>query len=229
MRTPRAFIALMLACFALTGCVKLEMAIKIDPGNETLDGSFIVAVSRPVLTQDGRSVEQGFALTEQNLKQVPQGTRSEVFDDGKFYGRKIIFDAYPIAEFNRLNPAVSITHADGKFAFRADGSDAIPTTVPPEVQKVLEEVEIIIAVTFPGKVIDNDSAATVRGTTVNWRMKLADFGQIQATSQEAEDFPWLLLVTVTGLFGALVIVGIIVLALRMNRKPQQVTPIPPIG
>ncbi|HZM81671.1 MAG TPA: hypothetical protein VFC19_38610, partial [Candidatus Limnocylindrales bacterium] len=110
MRTLRAFTALMVAALTLTGCMKLDMDLSIDPRNDTLNGAFIVAVHKNVLTMEGKTAEQGFAATEKGLKEIPPGTRSEVYDDGMFYGRRIIFEQYPLAEFNRQNPSASITH-----------------------------------------------------------------------------------------------------------------------
>jgi len=218
MRTLRAFTALILAAFTLTGCMKLDMTLSIDPHSDTINGSFIVAVDKAVLTMDGKTAEESFATTEKNLKDVPAGTRSEVYDDGKYYGRKIIFEGYPMAEFNRQSQSASITHEDRKYIFQMDGGAPVANSTPEQLISVLANIEITIAVTFPGKVIEHDAQSVLHDRTVVWTMKLADFKQIRAVSQEESSFPWLLLAIVTGLFGALVIAGIVVLAMRMNRR-----------
>jgi LppM domain len=229
MRTLRAFTALILAAFTLTGCMKLDMALSIDPHSDALNGSFIVAVDKMVLTIDGKTPEEGFATTEKNLKDVPAGTRSEVYDDGKYYGRKIIFEGYPLAEFNRQNPSTNITHEDGRYIFRMDGGAPVANSTPEQLVAVLANIEITIAVTFPGKVIEHDTQSIVHDRTVVWKMKLTDFKQIRAVSQEGSSFPWLLLAIVTGLFGALVIAAIVVFALRMNRRPRNDSHVNPAG
>ncbi|HZM84112.1 MAG TPA: hypothetical protein VFC19_50985 [Candidatus Limnocylindrales bacterium] len=223
MRTLRAFTALIVAAVTLTGCIKLDMDLTIDPRNDTLNGSFIVAVNKNVLTMEGKTAEQGFANTESGLKEIPEGTRSEVYDDGMFYGRKIIFERYPLAEFNRKNPSASITHKEGKYTFRMDGTNPVADSTPAKLITALANLEITISVTFPGKVIEHDQQSTLQDRTVVWKMKLADFREIKAVSQEESTFPWMLLAIVTGLFGTLVVAGILVLALRLNRKPAPVS------
>lgn len=240
MRTLRALTSLsgllIIAAFALTGCMKLDMNLSIDPRNDTLNGTFIVAVDKNVLTMGGKTAEEGFATTEKTLKEIPAGTRSEVYDDGKFYGRKIIFDKYPLAQFNRQSPSASVVHQDRQYIFRMDGTNPVAASTPAQLLNALANFEITIAVTFPGKVIEHDPQSTLEDRTVRWRMKLADFRAIRAVSQEESSFPWMLLVVVAGLFGVLVVTGIVVLALRLNRRPQPVSgpptatlPISPAG
>lgn len=223
MRTLRAFTALIVAAFLLTGCLKLDAELSIDPSNDTLNGSFIVALSKNVLTMNGKTAEEGFSAAEKTFKDVPPGTRSEIYDNGMFYGRKIIFDRYPMAEFNRLNRSASFTHADGRYVFRADGTDPVNTSTPAELLAHLANFEITISITFPGKVIEHDSQSTLEDRTVVWRLKLADFGPIRAVSEEESTVPWMLLAIVTGLFGTMIVAGILVLALRLNRRPAPVS------
>jgi hypothetical protein len=225
MRTLRALIALIIAGFALTGCMKLDMDLSIDGGSDTLNGWFIVGVDRNVLTMEGRTVEEGYAVSERSLKELPSGTRSEVYDDGRFYGRKIIFERYALADFNRDNLSASITHSNGKYTFAMDGSNPVAASTPAQLVTALANMEIIISVTFPGKVIEYDRQGILQDRTVIWKMKLAEFRAIRAVSQEGESFPWLLLAIVVGLFGTLVVAGIVVLVLRLGRRPAP-TPAP---
>ena len=223
MRTLRALTALIIAAFALTGCMKLDMDLSIDPRNDTLNGSFIVALDKNILTMDGKTAEESYAKTEKGFKDVPAGTRSEVYDDGRYYGRRIIFESYPLAEFNRQSPSASITHQDRKYIFGMDGTNSVAASTPATLVNALANIEITISVTFPGKVIEHDPQSTLQDRTVVWKMKLADFRAIRAVSQEEPTFPWMLLAIVTGLFGTLVVAGILVLALRLNRKPAPVS------
>jgi hypothetical protein len=225
MRPWRSLTALVLVAFALTGCMRLDMDLSINGENDTLSGSFVVAMDKGVLTLNGKTPEQGFADTEKSLKDVPQGTRSEIFDDGKYYGRKIIFDGYPIAEFNRQNSTSSITHRDGKYIFAMDGTTPVKNVSSPEWMNALANIEINISVTFPGKVIEHDAQSTLHERTVTWKLKLTEFKQIRAVAQDKKQgFPWVLLAIVTGIFGVLVVAGIVVLALRLNRR--QPPPVP---
>ena len=223
MRKLRALTALIIAAFALTGCMKLDMDLSIDGRNDTLNGSFIVAVDKNVLTMDGKSAEEGYAKTEAGLRELPAGTRSEVYDDGRFYGRRILFERYSLVEFNRQNPSASIVHEGDKYVFSMDGTNPVASSTPAQLVTALANMEITISVTFPGKVIEHDQQSILQDRTVIWKMKLADFRAIRAVSQEESGFPWMLAAIVTGLFGTLVVAGILVMALRMNRKPTPVS------
>jgi hypothetical protein len=220
MRTLRALTALIIAAFALTGCMKLDMDLSIDGRSDTLSGRFIVAIDKNLLTLNGKTPEEAYAASERGLRELPAGSRSEVYDDGRFYGRKIIFERYPLAEFNRQNPSGSISHEDGKYIFTMDGSNPVADSTPAALATALANLEITISVTFPGKVIEHDRQSTVQDRTVIWKLKLADFRSIRAVSEEEQRFPWMLLAMVTGLFGVFVVAGIVVLALRLGRKPE---------
>ncbi|HCT75576.1 MAG TPA: hypothetical protein DGG94_15440 [Micromonosporaceae bacterium] len=230
MRSLRVLSALLFATFALAGCMKVEMNLTVNGEQDTINGSMIFAMDKAVLTMNGKSPEEAFAGTANEIKELPKGSRSEVYDDGKFYGRRIIFENMTFEEFNRAEPgAPRFTHQDGKYTFGMD-ADMSNADLGPQsavIKPILDTIELKIAVTFPGKVIERDNLAELSGNTVSWKLKMGSAHKLNAVAEEPATFQWLLVAGVGGLFGILVVVGIVVLAIRLNRRPKQ--PAEPIG
>jgi|KBSSwiStaDraftv2_1062776.scaffolds.fasta_scaffold47999_3 hypothetical protein len=234
MRFWRPLLAL-LTVFALTGCMKVQMDLAIDGENDAVSGSMVFAIDKQILALSGKPAEDSFNTSVKDLKQLPAGTRAEPYDDGKYYGRKVFFDKVAFAQFNKTDPSSPhFEHRDGKYYFTMNGdmtqADLGPQTAV--VKNILDQIEVKVAVTFPGKVIERDNLATLDGKTVSWTVKMSSGHQFRAVSEESSDFNWVLVGSVGGLFGALVVAGIVMLAIRLNRKPSSSTleePTIPIG
>jgi LppM domain len=223
MRFWRPLLAL-LTVFALTGCMKVQMDMSIDSEVDAVSGSMIFAIDKQVLALSGKPAEETFGNTAKNLKQLQTGTRSEVYDDGKFYGRKVFFDKVAFAEFNKTDPgSPRFEHRDGKYYFTMDGDMSkadLGTAQGAAAKPILDQIEMKVSVTFPGKVIERDNLATLDGNTVSWTVKMSSGHQFKAVSEEPSKLRWVLVAGVGGLFGILVVAGIVVLAIRLNRKPD---------
>jgi hypothetical protein len=234
MRFWRPLLAL-LTVFALTGCMKVQMDLAIDGEKDAVSGSMVFAIDKQILALSGKPTEDSFNTSVKDLKQLPAGTRAEPYDDGKYYGRKVFFDKVAFAQFNKTDPSSPhFEHRDGKYYFTMNGdmtqADLGPQTAV--VKNILDQIEVKVAVTFPGKVIERDNLATLDGKTVSWTVKMSSGHQFRAVSEESSDFNWVLVGSVGGLFGALVVAGIVMLAIRLNRKPSSSTleePTIPIG
>jgi hypothetical protein len=200
------------ATLALTGCMRLEMQASVDAETDTVSGSFITAVEKKVLTMENRTLEQGWDITQKHLAEVPKGDRVEVFDDGTYYGRRIVYDRQPLSKFTYVR------HVGDRYVFELDGAGPLQR-LDQGAKGLLKELNISISFTFPGKVLEHDPKGVVRGgNTVSWKMALSEFTSIRAVSQEKPGFPWALLLLVAGLFAALIAVGLAVLLVRTRRR-----------
>ena len=111
---------------------------------------------------------------------------------------------------------LSIKHEDGKYIFKASNfSD-------------LKEANTSMAVTFPTKVTDSDSHATVDGNTATW----SDIGSLTSINAESKDS--------SGLLGIWIIIGIVaaadvgggivlIIVLTTRQKKQPVAPVGAYG
>lgn len=216
----RTIAALALVAFSLTGCMKLDLDLTVG-SDDTLDGTVVLALDKSVLKMGGKDPEQAFANAESGMSdELPEGSRTEVYDDGKYYGKKIIYDDLPLADFNSGKPgAPSLTHADGRFVFTADlGTGVADLGQQAELMRpFLSGIRITFAVTFPGEVIEHDSRAVVDGRTVRWDLQIGEDNKLRAVAADSS-FPWPVVAVVGGVLGMLVIVGIVVLAVWLTRR-----------
>ncbi|MEU7826193.1 hypothetical protein [Catellatospora sp. NPDC049133] len=241
MRLPRTSLrtlaVLALAAFSLSGCMKLDMNMTVN-SDDTVDGTIIMALDKSVLQLSGKSPEQAFDDAGDSLAELPKGAKTEVYDDGKYYGKKIIYDDLPLTEFNTGEKgSPSITHANGKYVFTADldtGADGLGPQAE-MVKPFLSSLQITFAVTFPGKVIEHDAKAVVDGNTVRWNVALGGKNELRAVAEEGSAFPWLVVAVVGGALGLAVIIGIVFLAVWLTRRkaptaapdPYAATPLDP--
>ncbi|WP_144119618.1 LppM family (lipo)protein [Catellatospora sichuanensis] len=224
MRLPRkplrTLAVLALAAFSLTGCMKLDMNMTVN-SDDTVDGTIIMALDKSVLQLSGKSPEQAFEEAGDSLTELPKGTRTEVYDDGKYYGKKIVYDDLPLTEFNTGEKgAPSITHANGKYLFTADldtGADGLGPQAE-MVKPFLSSLQITFAITFPGKVVEHDAKAVVDGDTVRWNVALGGKNELRAVAEEGSAFPWLVVAVVGGVLGLAVIAAIVFLAVWLTRR-----------
>ncbi|BCJ78025.1 hypothetical protein CS0771_75690 [Catellatospora sp. IY07-71] len=217
----RTVAALALVAFSLTGCMKLDLDLTVN-SDDTLDGTVVLALDKSVLKMSGKDPEQAFANAESGMSDLPEGSRTEVYDDGKYYGKKIVYDDLPLADFNSGKPgAPSLTHADGKFVFTADlGTGVADLGRQAELMRpFLSGIRITFAVTFPGKVVEHDSRAVADGRTVRWDLQIGEDNKLRAVAEDSS-FPWPVVAVVGGALGLLVIVGIVVLAVWLSRRQR---------
>ncbi|GHJ45142.1 hypothetical protein Cs7R123_24840 [Catellatospora sp. TT07R-123] len=225
-RPLRALAALALVAFGLSGCMKLDMDLTVN-SNDTLDGTVVVALDRSLLMMSGKSPEEAFEGAEDSVKDLPKGSRTEVYDDGKFYGKKIIYDDLSFAAFNSGKAdAPHIEHADGKYTFTADlktGSNSLGAQAE-LMRPFLSGIQITIALTFPGDVVEHDAQAKVDGHRVSWNLGLGENNRLRAVAEEGPAFPLAVVAVVGGVAGLAVVVGIVVLAIWLSRR--HATPAP---
>jgi hypothetical protein len=228
MRPLRAVAALLLAAVMLTGCVKIDMDITVSKESDTVTGSIIVALEKALLTLGGEAPEKAFSKANMDSGAMPAGSRTEVYDDGKYYGKRIIFDKVSFADFNKSSKestdAPKLLHDGGKYIFTMRVTPAPSSslgTANAAVANALASVEMKFAITFPGKVIEQDSHAKVEGNTARWSLKLNESYQLRAVAEEPQSIPWLVISVASGLFCLLLVVGAVIFAIRMTRRPRQ--------
>lgn len=229
MRPLRAVAALLLAAVMLTGCVKIDMDVTVSKESDTVTGSIIVALEKALLTIGGESPDKAFSKANMDTGALPPGSRTEVYDDGKYYGKRIIFDKVSFADFNKSSKesadAPKLVHEGGKYTFSMT-VNATPATASlgaasAAVANALANVEMKFAITFPGKVIEHDSHAKTEGNTARWSLKLNESYQLRAVAEEPQNIPWLVISIAGGLFCLLLVVGAVIFAIRMTRRPRQ--------
>lgn len=220
----------MIAALALllTGCLKLDMDLKIGTDN-TVSGSMIFAVNKDVLALTGGSVDDLLG-SDTPLPSDVKGVTSEDYSDDKFVGKKFTFDSVPITEFSDpTDPeALKITRDGDAFVVSGvlDLSQGTSGATGPMggtgAAAFLDSAEIRIAITFPGEVISSNGTAS--GNTVTWQPKFGDRLEMSAKGSAIASggSSSTLLYVLIGV-GVVVLIAIIAFVMMSRRKKAPVS------
>ena len=214
----------------MTGCVKLNADIVLHT-DDSIDLTMDVGIEQSAASTMGIT-DMCATMTESGGSgvNVSDVTMTPHTDGGyvacKIQGKGTIQDA--------VGEGISITHADGVFTFKMNGTD-LGTNVPSsygDLSTILSDLKI--SVTFPGEVLTHNGNSTVSGTTVTWS-DVNDFFTAEGLEATGKDTgsvlgggggagggvnKWLII----GIIGGVLVIGAIIAVLLLTRKKQ-----PPTG
>ncbi|NYG58590.1 hypothetical protein BJ980_001513 [Nocardioides daedukensis] len=179
----------------LTGCLKVEMELKIG-SDGTVSGTMITAMNKDAITtmgpisgasgDDPRAVWE--AMQEDSYDDLPEGATVEPYEEGDFIGDRITFDAVPVEEVGGVldsgeSGAFTITHQYDTYVFKGSfdlsgqaGAGGVSDAEMKGFFAVYGKPEMKVSLTFPGEVTETNGE--VDGTNVTWTRDLT------ATTQE---------------------------------------------
>jgi hypothetical protein len=202
-----AFAALV---FLMTGCIKLNMNLGINPDN-TVSGTIEIGVQKELVDLPGQNVEDLLGRDAPLPGNAP-GVTVEPFDDGEFVGRQVILEDVPIEEFNSggIVGASGATGASGPTGGAGAGDslqiarqgDTFVVTGVLDLSRALsgvtgplagtggaqfyESADIKIAITFPGEVLQAPGGE-INGNTVTYLPEFDDRLEINATGSAVDN------------------------------------------
>lgn len=202
-----AFVALV---FLMTGCIKLNMNLGINPDN-TVSGTIEIGVQKELVDLTGQNVEDLLG-TDAPLPGNAPGVTVEPFDDGEFVGRQVILEDVPIEEFNSggIVGASGATGASGPTGGAGAGDslqiarqgDTFVVTGVLDLSRALsgvtgplagtggaqfyESADIKIAITFPGEVLQAPGGE-IDGNTVTYLPEFDERLEINATGSAVDN------------------------------------------
>jgi hypothetical protein len=201
-----AFVALV---FLMTGCIKLNMNLGINPDN-TVSGTIEIGVQKELVDLTGQNVEDLLG-TDAPLPGNAPGVTVEPFDDGEFVGRQVILEDVPIEEFNSggIVGASGATGASGPTGGAGAGDslqiarqgDTFVVTGVLDLSRALSGVtgplagtgaqfsksaDIKIAITFPGEVLQAPGGE-IDGNTVTYLPEFDERLEINATGSAVDN------------------------------------------
>lgn len=217
-RPIRALAVALLAVATLSGCFRFDMRVQVGE-DDTVSGSYVVAVDRSVLEMTGQDVDELLGtgadgpsglLGEDGGVQV----REEPYEDEDAVGRQYVFDAVPFAVFN--GEGMTLAHADGRYTL--DGT--LPASTGDTDLGMSVQADIRIAFTFPGDVEEtNGQVDPDDPRTVSWTGDGTQDLVLQAVASEA-GAPWLGL-AVAGGAGLLLAGGVVALVVVLVRRRRR--------
>jgi hypothetical protein len=216
----------------MTGCVKVDLNMQLH-GNNTVSGTMVFAVSRDLLALTGSSADDLLGQITASAGPLPAGVglQQSAYADDRFEGKTYTFKDVPIDEFNRGTTAgesIAIQRVGDTFQVNGevDLSPASTGPLQPGAAQLAKDMELRIAITFPGPVFQQ-SGGTISGNTVTWMPAFGEKTEIRATgSAIGSGGPGALLWILIGL--AIVLVVVVALVLIRGRR-NRVLPEPDQG
>ncbi len=180
--------------FALSGCIKMDIALSLD--GDTVNGTMIVGVDKQILELSGQSKDE---LVGDLTEDVPEteGVTTEPYEDDTFVGTKFTLTDVSLNEFNNdassSSDDLQITHDNDAGQYKVSGVlDLSEASGEGPGAELADNLDIKIAITFPGRVISHNGE--LDGTTVTWRPKAGEKLTMEAIASDASSFNWLLVV-----------------------------------
>jgi hypothetical protein len=213
--------ALAALALLLTGCLKLDMDLRIR-SDDTVDGGVVFAVDKDLLELTGGSFEDLTGAGTPFPSDV-EGVRAEGYEDDEYVGQRYVFEGVALSEFSDpANPdGLRIVREGDTFVVSGVldlSSGATGATGATAAQQFLSSAEIRVAVTFPGEVIASNGR--VEGNTVIWEPKFGDRLDIEATgSAVGGGGLGSGIATVLLVVGVAAVAGILALVVMSRRRP----------
>jgi cobalamin biosynthesis Mg chelatase CobN len=211
----------------LSSCLKLNMDLTVSSKN-TVSGTVIFAVDKQLLQASGQTVDQ--VLQSPVVSPGTKGVTTSPYDDGKYVGQEIVFDAVPLSQFAGASAEdLKIVREGDEFKVSGvlDLSSATPTTTGnPQVdqiaQQAMKTADLHITMTFPGSV--TSSNGKVDGNSVTWEPKIGERTEIRAVASAipSSSFPWLWIAIGAAAVVVLLVVALWIAARRRGEKGVEV-------
>ena len=170
MTAPRALAAAALLV-VLTGCFKIDMTLDVNE-DESVDGRIILAVTEELAQLTGQTREEIVEQFEADvMRAAPAGVTHEPYWAEGLQGTQLNLDGVRLAELDLQ--FLSIEHeddqyvVDGRFDPRAvSGLGELSASEQEAFEGIADSMDVRVAITFPGEVIDHNGE--LDGRTVTW-------------------------------------------------------------
>lgn len=234
-------VASVLTVFALSGCLKMDADIEVHE-DATVSGEMTMAMSKEMVKMlDSLAEEFGGDDAQESdddadeadgeffdSDEIPAGARVEPYEDDRFIGQKMTFSKITVDELNQSAETGddtdesdwTLVRQGDEFIFESvadfgseDAAEASADEMDLGFDKLLEDSEIRISVTFPGEVVE--ATGEIDGNTVVWTPQFGEKVTLRAVAKAEGGTNWLL-VAGAGV-GVLVLLGVALL-FAMRRK-----------
>jgi hypothetical protein len=225
-RTSVGVLVAVAVLFALTGCMKMNVDLKID--GDSVNGTMIMGIDKKLAAVTGQSSDK---ILESMTKDVPDepGVTHEKFDDGTYVGQKYTFANVSLDKMaeGQSGDDLKIVHDKTAKRYTVTGTMDLSEIKAddPTTKAFMGSLDIKISITFPGKVLEHNGELS--GTTVTWKPKAGEKTALRAVSEEASALAALtggssshrvLMAAVAGGGLLLLIIIVVVIILLARRK-----------
>jgi LppM domain len=192
MRSTIRIIAVATLALVCTSCLKVDLAMRLHT-DDTVDGTMTYAVSKDLLTLTHSSPD---ALLDQvaSGQPLPSGIDYQTTDyaDDAFVGKTHTFDGADIASFPQEGfggETLSIRRVGDSFQVSGEVDLTTSSTGPlqPGAAQLARDMQLRLAITFPGPVQDQSGGTITGPNTVTWTPTYGKKTEITATGSALGD------------------------------------------
>ncbi|SEJ26476.1 hypothetical protein SAMN04487917_104463 [Arthrobacter sp. yr096] len=206
---------------ALTGCVKLNMSVKVN-NEKSVDYEVVYAIQKSVLGD--KSFDEFMESNGSGRQQmdIPDGATVVDYEDEKYKGKRITaanLDPAKLAESSSSENPFELKR-EGDFYVLSMGGVTGADSSDPQASSMAKSMfdEASVTFTFPGKVVEA-KGATVDGNTAKFDMLSIKESSVQAKAEANAGIPmWIIWVLVAVL---VIAAGLILLFVLLRRKAAQ--------
>jgi hypothetical protein len=217
---PR-ILALGVLVLALTGCVRFQADLTLNPEN-TVDGSIVVAVLVTEDTDDAR--EQATSAAAQIESELlgslrdASGVTTSDYEEDEYLGSRIEFDDVALDAFSgQGDDALKIVRDGNEYVFT--GALDFSGEAAPDEESEGDDDNLTVAVTFPGTVTEHNGELT--GTTVSWSSAGDQRLEMSARGAATPAGPPILLIVGIGLVVLLIVAAVIAVLLFVRSRAKK--------
>lgn len=181
-RWARGFAIVVAAALTLTGCMKIQTDLTLNPDN-TGSMSMIMAISDEFASQMGMDPQDMWdQMSGDMATDAPEGAAQEPYAEDGYTGVKYTLAEAPIEQLSTQD--MTIERVGDNYVFTGtmdltDESTDTTDTTDPMTQAMMDTFLVSVSVTFPGAVSEHNGE--LDGTTVTWSPKLGEVAEMNAT------------------------------------------------
>lgn len=181
-RWVRGFAVVVAAALTLTGCMKIQSDLTLNPDN-TGSMSMIMAISDEFADQMGTDPQDMWDSMSGDLaSDAPEGADQQPYAEDGYTGVKYTLAQAPIDQLSTQDMTIERVGDTYVFTGTMDFTDettGTTDTTDPMTQTMMDTFIVEISVTFPGAVSEHNGE--LDGNTVTWSPKLGEVAEMSAT------------------------------------------------
>ncbi|MGF6835325.1 hypothetical protein QF015_003520 [Paenarthrobacter sp. TE4293] len=209
---------------ALTGCVKLNMSVKVN-NEKSVDYEVVYAIQKSVLGDKSfeEFMESNGSGSGSQEMDIPEGATVVDYEDEKYKGKRITaanLDPAKLAESSSSENPFELKK-EGDFYVLSMGGVTGMDSSDPQASSMAKSMfdEATVKFTFPGKVVEA-TGATVDGNTATFDMLSIKETAVQAKAEANAGVPmWIIWILVAVLVIAAALVLLFVLLRKRSAQP----------
>lgn len=215
-----AIASALLVTAALSGCMKLDMDLKVA-NNDTVSGNVTMAFTKSLMEYAKQNGGDTSAFNSKGMFDEQPGVTTKAYSDSEFEGTTYTFASVPLKKFAAKNDSTSLSitrkGSDIIVAGELDTSggqgDLSAAKDNPLTAEFFKNSEVKIAIELPGEIKSTNGEKV--GNKITWTGQLGDKLTFEAVAYSPQGLDPLVL---GGIIGGVAVIAIAAIVFARKRK-----------